>query len=117
MTIHCFTVSGNPIPKARARSANGRHYTPERTRAYETRVRFAARRLPCLDGPVRVRCMFYRADAVPCDLDNLLKSVLDGINGRCFADDRQVVWLEGVKAIDRENPRVEVELETMEATT
>jgi crossover junction endodeoxyribonuclease RusA len=115
MTVHRFVVEGNPVPKARARSGKGHHYTPARTRAYETKVRISARHLPCLDGPVKVRCLFYREDAVPCDLDNLVKSVLDGINGHAFADDRQIVWLEALKAIDRENPRAEVEIETVEA--
>lgn len=115
MTVHKFTVEGNPIPKARARSANGHHYTPARTRQYETKVRIAARHLPCLDGPVKVRATFYREDAVPCDLDNLLKSILDGINRQAFKDDRQIVWLEGVKLIDRERPRAEVEIESVEA--
>jgi crossover junction endodeoxyribonuclease RusA len=114
VTTWRFTVEGNPIPKARARSGNGRHYTPATTRVYETKVKLAARHLPCLEGPVRVQCTFYRANAVPCDLDNLVKSILDGINGRAFKDDRQIVWLEAVKAIDRDNPRTEVELETVE---
>lgn len=115
MTVHRFEVPGNPIPKARARSGRGHHYTPARTRAYETRVRLSARHLPCLEGPVKVRCVFYREDAVPCDLDNLVKSVLDGINRQVFRDDRQIVWLEAVKTIDRERPRAEVEIETVEA--
>lgn len=115
MTVHKFTVPGNPIPKARARSGNGRHYTPDRTRAYEDKVRLSARHLPCLSGPVKVHCTFYRQDAQPCDIDNLVKSILDGINGHAFTDDRQIVWLVAVKTIDRENPRAEVEVESVEA--
>lgn len=117
MTVHKFTVPGNPIPKARARSAKGHHYTPRRTRDYENRVRMWSRNVPRLKGDVKVICTFYREDAQPCDLDNLVKSILDPLNGRAFADDRQVVWLEAIKTIDRENPRAEVQVETVEAVT
>lgn len=116
MGVWTWTVAGNPVPKARARAGNGHHYTPKRTEDYEAKVRASAPvGLPCLAGQVRIRVTFYRKDAQPCDLDNLCKSVLDGLNRRAFKDDRQVVWLEAMKVIDRENPRAEVEIAEVEA--
>ncbi len=111
MTVHSATVPGNPVPKERPRVVNGRAYTPKRTREAEAVVRLHARHLPCLAGPVRLSLAFYRANAVPCDLDNLAKLVSDALNGQAFADDRQIVVLSALKAIDRENPRTEIELE------
>lgn len=61
-----------------------------------------------LPGPVRVELRFWRANARPCDIDNLAKLVLDALNGACWPDDSQVVSLEAHKGVDRENPRTEV---------
>jgi crossover junction endodeoxyribonuclease RusA len=114
--VYRFTVKGNPLPKARARGGKGHHYTPKATRDAEAWVKLHAKRacVPCLAGPVKLSLSFYRANAVPCDVDNLAKLVSDALNGLAFEDDRQVVWLVAVKAIDRANPRTEVELEEVE---
>ena len=43
------------------------------------------------------------------DLDNLIKSVMDGLNGVAYRDDKQVVMIEAEK-IYGNPPRVEVEI-------
>lgn len=60
-----------------------------------------------------VRLTFYRQNAQRCDLDNLVKSCTDGMNGVCYRDDSQIVRIEAEKAIDRTHPRAVVEIHPM----
>jgi crossover junction endodeoxyribonuclease RusA len=112
MTIQRFTVTGNPIPKARPRVVHGHTYTPAETTRAEQRVQMHARkaRVRCTDQPVFLWLAFYRENALSCDLDNLIKLVQDALNGLAWKDDRQIVQVSALKAIDREHPRTEVEI-------
>lgn len=113
-----FWVPGAPVPKARPRfSSRGgvaRTYTPAKTRAYEARVADAGRAALCgawpLQGPlkavVRVHLPALKSgpkahrSAPPTgrpDLDNVVKAVLDALNGVLYADDSQVVTLKAYK--------------------
>ena len=47
------------------------------------------------------------------DLDNLLKSVFDSLNGICYPDDMQIVQVFAEKRYTTETPRVEIELESI----
>lgn len=115
MTV-AFTVPGRPVPKKRPRVAyQGRRavtYTPRETKDYEQAVGWAARphfRQP-LEGMVGVNLQFFvaRKDRRG-DIDNLAKSVLDGLNGIAFADDRQIVGLDiNLHECPRGQERVEV---------
>ena len=92
-----FEVQGQPIPKQRPRVNNGRAITPQRTRAYETQVGWAARvamqdREP-MRGDVALVLRFKRRGRRRADLDNMTKAILDGINGVVYLDDKQVVRL------------------------
>lgn len=94
-----FTVDVRPVPKYRPRTGkNGQHYTPEVTRTYETRVGWAAR--AALHGRPRneaddlsVSAVFNIIDRQRCDVDNLAKTLLDGMNGIVWRDDNQVTEL------------------------
>jgi len=107
-----FTVPGEPVPKARPRAGKGKVYTPRRTLAYEARVRQAARAgcRVAYQGPVTLVVDFYLGTRRRVDVDNLLKSVADALNGVAYGDDTQVVCLVGTKRLDRQNPRAEVRL-------
>jgi Holliday junction resolvase RusA-like endonuclease len=96
MGLISFFVPGKPVPKERPRIGKGRSaYTPPRTTNYENQVRACAaqalgRRKP-LEGPVAVYMDIYE-DGVwvfvfPVerskgssrgDIDNIVKSILDG---------------------------------------
>lgn len=65
-----------------------------------------------LSGRVRVRLRFFRA-ARRGDLDNRLKVALDALRGIAYEDDSQVTRLEAEQAEDAENPRVEIEVESV----
>ena len=111
-----FTVPGRPVPKARPRlGAGGRVFTPATTAAAERAVAAAAwaawpRAAAFSARPVEVEAVFRYA--VPsswpkhrrllaisgglamtsgADVDNLAKTVLDGLNGGPIIDDCAVV--------------------------
>ncbi len=117
--VVAFTVIGAPVPKARPRmSRSGHTYTDARTVAYERLVRDAAIRAAMPHGrlpvfmkgaPVKLTIRVYRA-ASRGDLDNYSKAVSDACNRILYEDDRQVVSLDAWMGVDRENPRVEVEV-------
>lgn len=115
-----FTINTQPIAKGRPRLTTrggfARAYTPRKTADYELAVRAACAKAmadtPPLEGPVAVVLDFYiqppkswskRKKAAPPmhtgrpDLDNLTKSVLDGMNGVAWLDDGQVVIIRASK--------------------
>ena len=110
-------IPGNPVPKARPRMFHGHAVTPKRTRDYEKTVALLARAagVTPIDGPVKVTMWFYRDSAHRCDLDNLCKSILDGLNTVGFHDDNQIVHIEAHKGIDRTHPRAVVEISAAKA--
>lgn len=120
LTSWTFVVRGPPQPKERARRGNhGRWYTPERTRAYEAAIRNMAMlsRSPrwAVDRQYAVTVTAYFADGRPRDVDNVLKSVLDGLTGVAFANDRQVVETHAYRGgVDRDDPRTIVSTSTVE---
>lgn len=111
-----FIVEGNPQGKARPRFSqkSGTVYTPAKTAKYEKLIRKAflaagGKAIPsdCYVGITvdayfqipksytkgkRLSCQhnINRPDKKP-DIDNILKIVLDGLNGVAYADDKQVV--------------------------
>ena len=112
-----FTIPGKPQGKGRPRFTKmGHAYTPEKTVAYEKAVGFAARvgmgDMPIFTGPLEVhldvrlqpvtsaskkaREAMLKGETLPAkkpDLDNLIKGVLDGMNGIVYVDDCQVCRL------------------------
>ena len=101
-------VPGEPVGKGRPRfnRATGRPYTPAKTVAFEKKVGWLTRTAP-IDGPVRVEILAvfprpqklmakrHPAGLLPyagrTDLDNVVKAANDGIQGRAFHNDRQVI--------------------------
>ena len=116
-------IDGKPQPKQRARVTKWGSYTPPQTVAYEKLVALTWGNRPMLQGAVsmKVTCVFKipksRKDlwngqnhTQRPDLDNVIKAVTDGLNGRAFDDDSQIVELIGTKVWGRDE-YVEVELE------
>jgi len=106
-----LTIPGNPIPKARPRVVKGRAYTPDRTREWEKTVSTWAG-LFYQNEPskarLKVSLRFYRKTRHKCDLDNLVKAVLDGLQGVLFVDDSQIDDIHARREVDRDSPRVEI---------
>lgn len=111
-----LVVPGKPVPCGRPRVSSGGHaYMPEATRKYERRVRRMASGVfgAPLQGKVRVRVLFVLPDRIRRDVDNLLKSVMDGLNGIAFEDDSQVVSSTVGKVVRRGQGKAVVVVETL----
>lgn len=129
-----FFVEGKPVGKGRPRwdSRNRRMYTPGQTETYEKAVAWACKSamggLKPKAGPVevlvvankkipthvtkKVREGMIDGSIKPVsrpDLDNIVKSVLDGCNGIAYQDDAQVVTISAYARYD-EKPGVYVEM-------
>ena len=106
-------IEGEPIAKARPRlGANGNIYTPKTSKDYENMIAWCAKQLPRFEGGLLVEATFYCSPhrRMP-DLDNLIKSLLDGLQkGGVFEDDVQVVEIYARRRLDKAKPRVELSL-------
>ena len=128
-----FHVDVNPVPKGRPRFSKVggfmRSYTPKKTSDYETEVRTQAQAVMTrepLETPLAVYLYFRlpiprsytkkRQEAClngserpikKPDIDNLAKSVLDGLNGVVWHDDSQIVSLHLTKVYAR-NPGIDL---------
>lgn len=109
-------VPGRPVPKGRPRlGVRGRKafvYTPPETREYERLVGWVAKASGCRpqSGPLAVELNIYARGRM--DVDNVAKSILDGLNGVAYEDDDQVVELlvKKHKVKDKAEERVEIEI-------
>lgn len=127
-----FSVPGPPRGKGRPRfTRTGHSYTPKETVAYESRIRDACK-ASCakrIEGPVRIfikaymsipasaskrmredmRLNIIRPTKKP-DIDNVIKAVLDALNGLAYADDKNVVYV-GASKWYAEEPSLEITIE------
>ena len=116
-----FTIPGQPRPQRRHRhSAGGGGHRDRVTAAYEQVVGLAALSagMRLEPGPFRLSVKVWRKSATIYDVDNLLKSVLDGmVRARALWDDSikyvPAMAIEHV-GTDKEDPRCVVTLELIE---
>lgn len=133
MTEIRFTVYGQPVAKARARTfatAAGKvgSYTPRATREWERWIREEAgkhRPPQLLDGPLVLEATFYvlkpkssprrrqYPDTKP-DVENLGKAVCDALQGLIYVDDSRIVE-EILRKRFGDPPRVEIAIRAAEA--
>ena len=108
VVLEVSEVVGKQRPRATARGGHARVYTPRKTRVFEERIRKAwseqvGDRWAAFAGPVEVMVFVTRElaksnpkwwagreDLRKPDLDNVLKAVLDALNGLAYADDRTI---------------------------
>lgn len=127
MSVLQFSIPGEPRgkgrPKFARRGAGVATYTDGKTAAYEGLVALAARQAMAggamIEGPLRVAVHAYftpprsasakaRAGMLANtvkptkkpDLDNIVKAVLDGLQGVAFADDVTVTYISASKRYD-----------------
>jgi Holliday junction resolvase RusA-like endonuclease len=95
-----------PVPKGRPRFANGHAYTPKTTREYEYTIaqEYLLKGLKKHLGAISIFITFnYRIPTSrmkelkhgqicteKADIDNLVKGILDSLNGIAYLDDKQV---------------------------
>ena len=121
MRVH-FTVDGRPQAKQRPRFARGHSYTPQKTREAEASVvgAFKAKYFDFvpLSSPLSVTMLFQfkkpkkekKHFTQRPDVDNLVKTVMDALNGVAWEDDAQIVQLVAQKVYaDIEGTLVSIE--------
>lgn len=100
-------VPHKPVPKGRPRmTRRGRVFTPKRTLDAETLVAEAWGDNPKFTGEVGIVMLLgsdgtlitvFPHDAEPQklrgDIDNYVKTIMDGLNGKAWDDDKQVTYL------------------------
>ena len=132
-----FEIPGPPHGKARHRTGKWGVYNPKNNAEYESMVKRQYLDAACgaliRDGPVAIMLKFYFPiprrvskatkaamaqgkirPAIKSDIDNCAKSVMDGLNGAAYHDDKQVVDLKAEKWYAFE-PKTEVTV--MEVST
>lgn len=128
-----FIIPASPIPKSRPRfnTNTGRAFTDDKTRIFENIVSLAyGTRHYFDDNYIRIRMKFKfevpksyskkkRLDALEgkirptkADIDNYIKSVLDGLNGKAFKDDRYIYAILAEKEYSEE-ASIEVSIESI----
>ena len=126
-----LTIPGEPVAKGRPRFYNGHAITPTKTVNYETLVKemwavthgqqmlagelcasltayFAIPNSKSKAEKKRMLEGIVRPIKKP-DIDNLIKSVLDSLNGIAYKDDSQIVTVTAAKYYS-DTPRMELEL-------
>lgn len=121
---------GFKIPRIQAKerprvSMAGHLYTPRKTRSFEMEValRYISEVNYHFNDAVEVEMRFYfhkpktvkrKLPTVVPDLDNCIKSVLDGLNGCAYKDDSQVVTIIATKRYTEGEDRIEVDIQDYE---
>lgn len=108
-----IVIPWQPWAKKRPRISRGgtrTHQDPADKEAEERTRQFVvdemeARGLPKLTGNAHLIARFYRQTRQVVDFDNLLKHLLDSLNGVAFVDDSQITSCDVRLDLDRENPR------------
>lgn len=125
-----FKIPGSPKGKGRPRFYQGHAVTPKETREYEREIagEYISAGGKKFDGYVEIkitaffpipksttkkdRQLIEQGILLPAkkpDIDNIIKVVLDGLNGVAYGDDSQVISVFGEKKYS-DNPGVLVEI-------
>lgn len=124
-----LVVYGKPIGKARPRFGRNKHsgkvvtFTPKATKDYEQEIATTAQ---CamfgkmlMEGPLKVTITAFFLHKTKQgwhtsrpDIDNVVKAVLDGLNGVVFKDDAAVAHVDATKQYvnDEQMERVEIQV-------
>lgn len=108
-------IKGQPVPKGRPRFvvSNGkvRTYTPPKTVYYEQQIGLEWRGPRRFEGAVKVTVKVIEGKGQPGDLDNYVKTLLDGLNGVAWVDDKQVVGIDASIIRGDDRPALDVIVE------
>lgn len=125
-----FSAPLEPVPFCRPAQKDRRRFNAARYSefkdAFAIFARNAMRGKPPFSGAIKItadffkpkpkRSKFFLADFAITpnvgDVDNLLKAILDSLNGICYIDDRQVVEVRARKFFGI--PHIEISLEELE---
>lgn len=115
MISYNFEILGKVQAKERPRFNGVSAYTPAKTKNYENWVKWSflsaySNPTPIVENPIRVKIIAYFSipkntskkkqqemisgkirPTIRPDVDNIVKSILDSLNGIAYSDDKQVV--------------------------
>ena len=111
MSKHSVVINMKPKAKGRPRAGKYGMYTDKATREYEQAIKeaYLASEGPLFEGPVTLSVTFNKdkilltisevkaESSLRGDLDNYIKSIMDGLNGVAYKDDGQVLNIKGHK--------------------
>jgi len=111
MKTFTFTLPLKPKAKGRPRTGKWGVYTDKATKEYEEAVKDAYIKAEGhkFEGPVQLTASFYSdkicitirsidaTSSLRGDLDNYIKSIMDGLNGVAYEDDKQVLNIKAYK--------------------
>nr|WP_306819710.1 RusA family crossover junction endodeoxyribonuclease [Clostridioides mangenotii] len=100
-----FTIPGECVSKDRPRFDNGHARTTGKTRYFEQSIKYLYGKRHYFEGLIKVSIHIYsKKPKKPSylrptkkDIDNMVKAVLDGLNGKAFKDDRYICELHASK--------------------
>jgi len=125
MTRITFTVDGQPVAKQRPRTKKTKNgystRTPKKTKDYESLVAQSAmialvgREMYDEKAELSVSIIIHREDARRADIDNIVKSVMDGMEKVVYHNDSQVLELYSRLYRKSKPARVEVSVKTLVA--
>ena len=125
------TVTGRIRGKARPRVYRGHAFTPIETKTYENIIRCAYQNQSNIyyEGAIKIKIDIYHkipksytkkrvsdireGKELPTkkpDIDNIVKIILDALNGLAYKDDTQVIELNVKKYYTEEEERIEFEI-------
>lgn len=115
-----FTIPGECISKDRSKFHNGHARTTDKTSYFEQSIKYLYGKRHYFEGLINVSIDIYSKKPkrpsylrpTKKDIDNMVKAVLDGLNGKAFKDDRYICELHASKYYSDE-PRVEVTIEDL----
>jgi len=111
-----FTVNGPPAGKGRPRVTNRGAFTPKKTRQYEKHVRACAqvemmrRRGWNPDDWFVMELDIHHAKGRYPDADNVIKSIMDALEGVVWKNDRTVIPAVKHMVLNSSDPHVDVEI-------
>lgn len=82
----------------------------QRKEQYQWEAKVQWRGSQSLTGPVELAVRLYFPDKRTRDIDNYHKLSLDALSGIVYEDDKQIQRMVIEKFIDKDNPRIEIEV-------
>ena len=106
-----FPPSMNRLWRTTIRAGFAHTYTSQEAKAYKELCFWTAKQqwAKVLTGDVIMRGTIYFPNKRG-DLTNRIKILEDALEGACYENDRQVVRIDISRAIDKEDPRVELDI-------
>lgn len=93
MSEFIFEVKGRPMPAVRMTQRTKWGKREQKYLKYKGSIGWAAKaaKAPYFVGDISVSADVYIGGGVFGDIDNYCKTILDGLNGVCWRDDKQVI--------------------------